>query len=278
MTARHRPAGATRRARLLVLAGAVVPLVLTGCGLGLSDDSEGAAIDRSPDLVQDGTLTVCTSMPYEPFEFRENDEPVGFDVDLVNEVAKVLGVRTEIRNADFGAIESGRVLNDGTCDVAVAAITITGDRARVMDFSSPYFSATQTMVVPDDSGLDSLEDLSGRRIGVEAGSTGELYVTDNAPRDAEIVGYEFAADAEAALAADEVDAAIFDNTIVGDVVARNPGFEVARAFDTDEEYGMAVRKNSSVELLRTINDVLASLQSGDRYDAIYQKWFGETEQ
>ena len=103
-------------------------------------------------------------------------------------------------DTDFDAITSGDSLNSGACDVAISAMTISGERARVLDFSSPYFDASQAMVVTKDSGLNSLEDLSGRKIGVQAGTTGELYVTDNAEADTEIVPLDDAAAMDDALA------------------------------------------------------------------------------
>jgi polar amino acid transport system substrate-binding protein len=256
-------------------AGAVAALVaLTVAGCGWSWGEESSA-DTSPDptFIEAGTLTVCTSIPYEPFEFERGDKPVGFDIDMANEVAKRLDVRADIVNTDFDVIESGEALNDGECDVAIAAITINGERARVMDFSSPYFSAGQAMVVRSDSGIESLGDLSGLRIGVQEGTTGEFYVTDNAPPDAEIVPLANAGEVDEALDSGDVEAGIYDNTVVGDVIARYPELEVATLFNTGEQYGMAVKKNSNVDLLRVINDVLADLQASGRYDTIYNRWF-----
>ena len=123
--------------------------------------------------------------------------------------------------------------------------------------------------------MSSLEDLGGLKIAVQSGTTGELYVTDNAPNDAEIVTFEDASDVDAALRDGDVTAAVYDNTVVGDVIARNPEFEVAAEFDTGEQYGMAVKKNGNVELLRTINAVLAQLDASGGYDELYRKWFGK---
>jgi len=272
-------AGSTRRTRPLFkrsrTAGSAAALIalsvaLTGCG----GDAPAATAPLKPELVKAGTLTVCTSLPYEPFEFKKKGEIVGFDIDLANEVAKKLGVTSKMVNTDFDAIQSGAPLNEGKCDVAVAGLTITGERARVLDFSSPYFNAAQAMVVPTGSELSTLEGLSDQKVGVQAGTTGELYVRDNAPDDTEVVTFDDASEIDAALNAGDVDAGVYDNTVVGDVVDRNPGFEVAAEFNTGEQYGMAVRKNGSVDLLRTINDELAKLAKNGGYDTIYATWFG----
>ena len=153
-------------------------------------------------------------------------------------------------------------------------MTITGERARVLNFSSPYFDAAQALVVEKGSGLDSLADLAGERIGVQAGTTGELYVTDNAPRDAEVVPFEDAAAMDAAMRDGQVAATVHDNTVVGDVVEANPDLVVAAEFDTGEQYGMAVRRNGNVELLRIVNDVLATSKENGENETIYATWFG----
>jgi polar amino acid transport system substrate-binding protein len=267
---RRRRSGVKRRVWLRTTVAIVVALTMANCG----SDDEAGTVDSDPSFVKEGALTVCTSVPYEPFEFTKNGETVGFDIDLANEVAKRLGLKTVILNRDFDAISSGEVLNDGECDVAAAALTITGERARVLDFSSPYFNASQAMVVRRRSGISSLDDLRDQRIGVQAATTGELYVTDNAPPGAEIVPYKVASDVDAALDDGDVDAAVYDRTVVSDVISRYPEFEVAATFDTGEQYGMAVKKNSNVDLLRVINEVLAKLQAGDGYNAIYARWIG----
>jgi polar amino acid transport system substrate-binding protein len=132
------------------------------------------------------------------------------------------------------------------------------------------------MVVKQGSGVTSLDDLSGQKIGVQKGTTGELYVTDHAPSDATIVAYKTASDIDSALRDGDIVAGVYDNTVVGDVVSRNPPFEVAAQFATGEQYGMAVKKNGSVDLLRFINNMLADLKTNGGYDTIYQKWFGRS--
>jgi polar amino acid transport system substrate-binding protein len=255
--------------------GAVLLLTLAaGCA---AEGAQGVSSARALQVVEEGALTVCSDMPYEPFESMKDGEPVGFDVDLIREVAAQLDLRLEVKDTDFDSIASGYALNADTCDLAISAMTITGERARVLDFSSPYFDASQALVVSTGSGIDSLDDLAGQRIGVQSGTTGELYVTDNAPSDAKVVPLEDAAAMEEALAAGAVAAAVYDNTVVGDVVANNPELEVTAEFDTGEQYGMAVKKNGNVELLRSINKVLATLEENGGYDKIYATWFGSVQ-
>jgi polar amino acid transport system substrate-binding protein len=267
----HTPARRAARAGV-----AVLMLSLTAACATDSDD--GASSARSFHVIEEGMLTVCSDMPYEPFEFMKDGEAAGFDVDLVREVAAELDLRLEMKDTDFDAIQSGDALNSDQCDLAISAMTITGERARVLDFSSPYFDASQALVVAKGSGISSLDALAGQRIGVQGGTTGELYVTDNAPSSADVVPLADAAAMEDALTTRGVDAAVYDNTVVGDVVASNPGLEVSAEFDPGEQYGMAVKKNGNVELLRAINKVLATLDENGGYDKIYATWFGGTQE
>ena len=263
----HSPARRTARA-----VGAM--LMLTAAAGCAADADEGLSSVRAPRVVEAGTLTVCSDMPYQPFEYMKDGKPVGFDVDLIREVAAKLDVRLKIKDTDFDDIQSGDALNSGRCDVAISAMTITGERARVLDFSSPYFDASQALVVDRGSEIDSLDDLAGKRIGVQGGTTGELYVTDNAPSSADVMPLKDAAAMQDALTKHRVDAAVYDNTVVGDVVADNPHLEVSAEFDTGEQYGMAVKKDGNVDLLRSVNKLLATLEKSGGYDKIYATWFG----
>lgn len=256
-------------------AAAVLLVALTAAACGSADAKEKEA-RPAPDTLKDGVLTVCTSLPYRPFEFRQEGETVGFDIDLATAVAKELGLEAKFLNTDFDGLAAGEPLNDGTCDLGIAGLTITGDRARVLDFTSPYFNAAQTMVVATGSGVASIDDLGGKKIAVQKGTTGELYVTDNAPSDAEIVKVAKPFEVVAALKSGAVDAGVYDNTVVGGVVARNPQIAIAAEFDTGEQYGMVLKKDGSVDLLRRINDIVADLKSDGGYDKIYETWFGAT--
>lgn len=267
------------RTRVATVATTAVLLgALSGCSaLTLTGDDTDSATAAAPEptLVKAGELQVCTDMPYEPFEFERKGEPVGFDVDLVQKVADRLGVDLAMVDTSFDDITSGESLNKGQCDLAISAMTITGERARVLNFSSPYFDAAQALVVAQGSGYASLDDLAGQKVAVQGGTTGELYVTDNAPADTEVVPFEDAAAMATAMEKGDVVAAVYDNTVVGDVVKANPDLEVAAEFDTGEQYGMAVRRNGNVELLQVVNDVLAELKKDGGYDEIYATWFGD---
>lgn len=245
---------------------------LSACGGEAAGQEADALSDVS--LVFGGVLTVCTDAPYAPFVYEEKGKLVGFDVDLSQAVADDLGVDLDVIDVAFDDITSGTSLNTDTCDVAVSAMTITGERARVLDFSSPYFDATQALIVPRGSGVDQIEELAGRTVGVQKDTTGETYLSDFAPDSTEVIAYDDAASLQEALNAGELDAAMADNTVSGEFVTDNPRLKLSREFETGEQYGMAVKKDGNIPLLRSINSTLAELREDGSYDKIYDTYFG----
>ena len=260
------------RTAAAALSSVALMAALSACGGSASGESGDALSDV--DLVFDGALTVCTDTPYAPFEYEKGGKPTGFDIDLVREVAKDLDADLDVIDVSFDDITSGNSLNNDACDLAISAMTITGERARVLDFSSPYFDAKQALITPRGSGLDQLEELAGKRVGVQKETTGETYLSDFAPETTQVVAYDDAAGLQAALAAGELDAAMLDNTVSGQFVSDNRKLKLAREFDTGEQYGMAVKKDGNIPLLRKINRTLAELREDGSYQDIFDKYFG----
>ena len=271
MTRTVRRLGPARTA-LAALSSVALMAALSACGGSASADEADALSEVS--LVFSGALTVCTDMPYAPFEYEEGGKPTGFDIDLVRKVAEGLDADLDVIDVSFDDITSGNSLNNDVCDVAISAMTITGERARVLDFSSPYFDAKQALITPRGSGLDELPELAGKRVGVQKETTGETYLSDFAPEGTIVNAYDDAAGLQAALEAGELDAAMLDNTVSGQFVSDNPKLKLAREFDTGEQYGMAVKKDGNIALLRAINSTLADLREDGTYDKIYATYFG----
>lgn len=261
--------------RRFIVAPAAAFLTLTFGLSACATDTETTTTESGAKLIEEGKLTVCTHLPYEPFQFSEGQEVVGFDVDMMDLVAEELGVEQKIFDTPFEGIQSGQSLNTGKCDVAAAGMTITEERERVLDFSDPYFNATQALLVQKDSDISSLEDLSGESLAVQEGTTGAIYAQENAPEDVELRTFEDLALLQTAVKTGQVAAGINDNGVLYDYVQDNPELEVATEFDTGEQYGFAVAKDKNDELLKTINDVIEQAKSDGTYDKIYKKWFGE---
>jgi polar amino acid transport system substrate-binding protein len=244
-------------------------LLLAGC----ATDTETTELEGGAKVIDKDKLTVCTHLPYEPFQFKKAGEIVGFDVDLMDLVAKELGVEQAIVNTPFETIESGQSMNTGKCDIAAAGMTITEERQKVMDFSDPYFDATQALLVQKGAGYDSLDQLSGKTLGVQVGTTGEDYARENVPEGVDIKVFEDLALLLTAVKTGDVDAGINDNSVLYDYVAKNPDTEVSAEFDTGEQYGFAVAKDKNDGLLEVVNDTLAAAKENGTYDRLYEKWF-----
>jgi polar amino acid transport system substrate-binding protein len=262
----------TVRAAAAALSSVALMATLSACGGAANGESADSLSEVS--LVFKGALTVCTDSPYAPFVYEQKGKLVGFDIDLARKVADALKVDLDVIDVAFDDITSGNSLNNDACDVAVSAMTITGERARVLDFSSPYFNAKQALITPRGSGLDQLDELGGARVGVQKDTTGETFMSDFAPATTQVTAYADAAGLQAALNAGEIDAAMLDNTVSGEFVSTNAKLKLAREFDTGEQYGMAVKKDGNIPLLRKINNILAGLYEDGTYDKIYDKYFG----
>lgn len=252
---------------------AAAALTLAGC----ASDDDTTQTESGANIVTEGKLTVCTHLPYEPFQYKEGGEIVGFDVDLMDLVAEELSLEQEIVNTPFETIETGQAMNTGKCDIAAAGMTITEPRAEVMDFSDPYFDATQALLVKKGAGYDSLESLAGKTLGVQIGTTGEQYAEENAPEDVELKVFEDLALLVTAVKSGNIDAAINDNSVLYDYIEKNPDTEVSVEFDTGESYGFAVAKDENDALLETVNEVLAKAKEDGTYEKLFKKYFPSAE-
>lgn len=254
-----------RHTFLLMLA---VALLATACG----GDDEVSADDL--ELITPGTLAVCTDAPWPPMEVIADDGSfTGFDIELIRAVAGELGLDISIANIGFDSITSGIAMESGECDIAVASITITEDREENVDFSDPYFLANQSLLVSTSSGITDLAGFSGRNLGVQTGTTGELYAQENAPSDATLVSFENAGDMMTALVAGEVEGVLQDIVPNQDFADNNDDADLVATFETNEEYGFAVKEEGAENLLKAVNEALAKLQDNGTWDDIYDDWF-----
>jgi polar amino acid transport system substrate-binding protein len=268
-----------RRTKVLALLP-VMALALTAAGCAQKIDSGGtpqSGTNGAPSvqLIESGKVKVCTHLPYKPFQFSQGDKTIGFDVDLVDLIAKDLGVTQEIVDTPFEGSQSGEDLNTRKCDLVAAGMTITDVRKKNLDFSDPYFDATQVLLVKKGSAVKTLADLKGKKIGVQQATTGEEYATKNKDANGyDTVQFEDLALELTAVKTGQVAAAINDNGVVLDFVKDNSDTEVTTEFQTGEQYGIGVRKGNTA-LLAKVNEVLAKAKSSGEYAKIYEKWFGK---
>jgi len=272
-----------KRSLYAVTAAAGLVLSLAACG---SDDggdtgSDGTGGDgnggdaASFDLVTDGTLTVCSDVPYVPFEDFDTSAPSGFsgfDIDIVSYIAEGLDLDLVVKDSSFEGLQSGLSLNAGECDLAASAMTITDERAENLDFSEGYYDSLQSLLVPADSDIAGIGDLSGKRVAVQQGTTGESYATENA-EGAELVSFPSDAEMYQAILASQVDAVLQD--LPANVPHTADGkFTIVEEYDTDETYGLAIKKGNTA-LVDAVNEQLTEMRDSGQYDEFYNQYFSE---
>lgn len=264
---RQRQYGRSRIPLVTALAAALVAAA-TACSSTKTTGGGGSEVQ----LVDAGKLTTCTHLPYEPFQFRKGRQVVGFDVDLVDLVARDLGVEQKIVDTPFEGIQTGEDLNAGKCDLAAAGMTITPVREKNLDFSRSYFEATQALLVRKGDTYGSLGALKGRKLGVQQSTTGEEYAKKHA-KGVETVQFEDLGLLLTAVKTGKVDAGINDNGVLYDYAKKNPDTKVTAEFDTGEQYGLGVRTGNDA-LRAQIDKTIKKAKRNGRYDALYKKWFG----
>ncbi len=217
------------------------------------------------------TLIMGTNAEFAPFEFVGDDGTVqGIDAEIAAEIAKDLGVELEISNMNFDSLLPA--LASGKIDIAIAGMTVTEERKQTTTFSDPYFNATQVIIVPsENSTVASVEDLAGKKIGVQLGTTGDLYTDDL--EDVTVTRYNKGLDAVMDLAAGRLDCVIIDLLPARSFVANVEGVEILELDEdlTQEEYAIAV-KSDDPALLAAINDTLERIKTDGTLDAILDKY------
>lgn len=233
-------------------------LMLTACG----DDSDMP------------TYTVATDSSYVPFEFldTETGEMVGFDIDLINEIADRVGFEIDLEVVEFDGIVSG--MGTGRYDIGIAGMTITEERAENFDFSDPYYDAGLILAVrADEEEIQSIDDVDGRPVATRAATTSETYLMENT--DAEVRTFPEIVNAYQDLVAGRVDAVIYDVPNVLYYIENEAIGEMKAIGDTltGEQYGIAFPQGS--ELVDEVNAALAEMMEDGTYGDIYEEWFGE---
>jgi polar amino acid transport system substrate-binding protein len=249
-----------------------------GSGATASSGGSGAsgASGQIPEFttLESGTLQVASCLDYPPFETVKNGQEQGFDVDMVDEIAKRLGLQVNWIRTDFDTIFTG--VAGGQFDMVAAAATITPEREQTVDFSDPYFNSRQALVVntdktPDLASTDQLQ--SGDVVGVQKGTTGATWVKDNLePKGIQSQTFTSATDALRALEGGAMTAVVADEPFTAAAIKDLPSLSVVEGIDTGEHYGFAFSPENP-QLKDAVNVVLAQIISDGTYTTIYQKWF-----
>ncbi|GGX75315.1 transporter substrate-binding domain-containing protein [Streptomyces fructofermentans] len=261
-----------RRARMLAATTATVGLVLVA-GCSSDDDGGKKTTANGVELVKGGQLTTCTHLPYPPFQSEIDGKVQGFDVALIDLVAEDLGVKQVVLDQPFENFKTGGSLNAGQCDLAAAGMTITDERKKNVDFSDPYFEATQAVLADRKSGITSFADLKGKKVGAQAQTTGEEYAKS---KGLDPVSFESSDALLNGLRTGQVQAVVIDYPVVQGWLkdkANADAFKVADNINTGEEYGFTVKKGNTA-LADAINKALADAKSDGTYKKLYEKWIG----
>lgn len=266
----------------------VVAIVLAGCSTSTGQESGGAdprvgkevalptgSIDVPADALREtGKITICTSADNPPFEFKaKNSTVVGFDVDLAKGLAAAMKVEPVFKEAEFAQLDTGKTLENSSCDAIVAALTVTTARSQKMLFSDSYFDAHQVIVTKTKSKVASSETFKGKKLGVQLGTTGELLAKDKYP-DAEFVSFQSLGQLIHAVEQGKVDAFINDLGPAANAAFNNKAIKVVHQIPTGEKYAVAVAP-ANTALQGAINSALAAVESSGTLAAIHTKWFGE---
>lgn len=254
------------KAITVLSASALLMGMMAGCGNSQAANGEVAATDKN-------YIVMGTNAEFEPFEYREGTEIVGLDVEIAQAVADKLGKELKIEDMEFSTLLTQ--LNMGSVDFVAAGMTVDEDRKKQVDFSDTYFETKQVIIVKEDNAdIVTAEDLVGKTVGVQLGTTGDKYVSST--EGVTCVPFDKGALAVMDLANGKIDAVVIDAEPAKRMVEAQTGLKVLDAPFVEEEYAIAVKKGDS-ELQKAINETLAEIKSNGKYDEIYAKYFSTAE-
>ena len=271
----------TRRSFLAAAGLTAAALALTACGGSASStasstassaaSSEAASTSAAAELttVEAGKLTMATNATFPPYEMTTDAGTIeGIDVDTAQAIAEKLGLELQIDDMDFDAALLS--VQQGKADIAMAGITVTDERMAVMSFSDSYATGIQSVIVPEGSDIASVDDLAGKKIGTQRGTTGYLYCSDDFGEDA-VVAYDNGLTAVQALNNGQVDAVVIDNEPAKAYVESNPGLKILDTSYAEENYAIGMNK-SNTALLEAVNAALEELKADGTLQSIVDKY------
>ena len=271
----------SRRSFLAAAGLSVAALALTACGGSSSSVASSVASSASSEAastsaaagelttVMAGKLTMATNATFPPYEMiTDSGDIEGIDVDTAQAIAEKLGLELQIDDMDFDAALLS--VQQGKADIAMAGITVTDERKAVMAFSDSYATGIQSIIVPEGSDIASPDDLAGKKIGTQRGTTGYIYCTDDFGEDS-VVAYDNGLTAVQALNNGQVDAVVIDNAPAKEYVAANPGLKVLETSYAEEDYAIGMNKDNTA-LVEAVNAALEELKADGTLQSIVDKY------
>lgn len=233
--------------------------------------SEAASETETAELstVEPGKLIMSTNAAFPPYEMTtDSGEFEGIDIETAQAIADKLGLELQIDDMDFDA--ALLAVQQGKSDMVMAGVTVTDERQNVMDFTDSYATGIQSIIVKEDSDIASVDDLAGKKIGTQRGTTGYLYCSDDFG-DENIVAYDDGLTAVQMLNNGQVDCVVIDNAPAKEFVAANPGLKLLDTAYVEEDYAIGVGKGNT-ELKDAINTALEELKADGTLQAIVDKY------
>ena len=231
---------------------------------------EAASADAAElTTVTAGKLTMSTNAAFPPYEMTtDSGDFEGIDVEVAGAIAEKLGLELQVDDMDFDA--ALLAAQNGKSDIVMAGVTVTDERQKVMNFSDTYAEGIQSIIVPEDSDIASADDLTGKAIGTQRGTTGYIYCTDDFGED-NVIAYDDGLTAVQALNNGQVDAVVIDNAPAKSFVEANPGLKILDTAYAQEDYAIGVAKGNTA-LLDAVNSALEELQADGTLQAIVDKY------
>lgn len=248
--------------------------MLVGCGSSQTTSANGtpeSSADASSEVAQsDNVIVMGTNAEFEPFEYRDGLEITGFDVEIAQKIAEKLGKELVVEDMAFDSLILA--LNSDKVDFIAAGMTATDERKTQVDFSDAYFSSQQMIIVKaDNTTITTAEDLVGKKVGVQLGTTGDLFVSGT-EGIAEVAQFQAGTQAIMDLKNGKIDAVVIDAEPAKKMIAGQSDLKLLDAPFVEEEYAIAVKKGDN-EVLTAINETLADIKADGTYDEIYAKYF-----
>ena len=243
-------------------------LGMTSCAAATKQTE--AANSASFTTIESGKLIMATNAFFPPYEYYEGEKIVGIDVEIASALAQKLGLELVIEDVEFDSIIAG--VQGGKYDIGCAGMTVTEDRLKSVNFSTPYATGIQSIIVTEDSEIKDIDMLleGNYKVGVQSGTTGDIYMSDDAGED-RIERFAKGNDAVIALTSGKIDAVVIDNEPAKAFVAANSGLKILETPYTVEDYAMAINKDN-VALKDAVNQALKELTDDGTIPAIINKY------
>ncbi len=235
-------------------------------------EEEKETEEKKITTVKEGKLVMATNAYFQPYEYYEGEKIIGIDAEIAAKIAEKLGLQLEIQDMAFDSIITA--VNEGSADLGLAGMTVTEDRLKDVDFSISYANGVQAIVVKEGSAIKTADDLSADgasyKVGVQLGTTGDIYATDDFGDD-RVTSYTTGNEAISALLGGDVDCVIIDNEPAKAFVANNTGLKILETSYADEDYAACIKKGNTA-LRDAVDAAIEALIDDGTIDSIVDKY------